>query len=565
MTRPGGGGTVVQILRGIGARDGFARLGFGLNRARKGFRLRVPERLLIAPQELAASDPAVAADLYAGHYILAGRSVLTHGQSPFAIAAPSPAWAAELHSFQWLRHFRDTESPVVRSHARALVAEWLRARPGPAATIADKPGPTARRVLSWLVNSPLLLTGADHEFYHAFLRRLAADAVRLESWSMLDGAGPARLTSAIANAGYSLCALTGEREWKRASRLLGEALSACVQPDGAPLSRNPGEAIEIASQLLPLRNAYSARNRMPPPELQPAIDRLMAFVRLLRHPGGDLALFNGMGATRIDLLGALLAFDDTGGLPPASAPYGCYQRVSRADLVLLVDTGGVPEGPFSCTAGAGPLAFELSVGHERLVVNCGAPDPGLDDMREALRETAAHSTLCVEGASAFEWRPGGDPDGLERRRLKGGAAPAAIRRETTQEGESLALSHEGYRKSQGLIHRRELLVLHDGSAVAGRDVAASQGRRMKSGASLALRFHLHPRVRAILDAESRTVRLQLGNGAIWTFDAGPATVQLDASIYFGGLEAQRTAQQIVVVIGRDEEVRWAFRRVSGPP
>lgn len=564
MARPEGGGTVNQILRGIGARDGLARLGFGLRRARKGFRLRVPERLLIAPQELAASDPAIAADLYAGQFILAGRSVLTQGQSPFAVEPPSPAWAAELHGFEWLRHFRDSESPVLRQHARALVVEWLHDKAGATRTIAEKPGPTARRVLAWLVNSPLLLAGADHAFYHAFLRRLAIDAIRLEAWSMLDSVGPARLNCAIAASAYSLCALTGDRDWKRSARLLGEALAACVQPDGAPLSRNPRDAVDIASQLLPLRNAYGARGRTPPPELQPAIDRLMAFIRLLRHPSGEMALFNGMGATQIDHLGALLAFDDTGNLPPAAAPYGGYQRAEGAGAVLIVDTGGLPPGPYAHAAAASPLAFELSVGRERLVVSCGAPNAGLDDMREALRETAAHSTLSVEGTSAFGFRAGGDPDGTGRRRLKGKGAVLSPTRDRRPEGDVLVMSFDGYRRSHGFIHRRELLLAGDGSSLQGIDQAVSDKRRKKPGAVTALRFHLHPRVRAAIDPEARVVRLQLADGAVWAFEAGSTTPLLDGSIFFGGLEAQRGTQQIVVPLQPDEALHWSFVQITGP-
>jgi len=563
VTDPAGSGRVEQILRGIGARDGFVRLGFGLRRARKGFRVRVAERLLIAPQELAASDPAIAADLYAGQYILAGRSVLTQGLSPFAVDPPSPAWAAELHGFEWLRHFRDSESPVLRQHARALVAEWLQERAGVSVAIAGKPGPTARRVFSWLVNSPLLLTGADHDFYQALLSRLAADALRLEAWSMLDSTGPARLLCAIANAAYSLCALTGDRDWKRASRLLGEALTACVQPDGAPLSRNPRDAVEIAGLLLPLRNAYSARGRTPPAELQATTDRLMAFIRLLRHPSGELALFNGMGATQIETLSALLALDDTAGLAPVSAPYGGYQRCVADGAVLLVDTGGVPPGPFAHAASAAPLAFEFSAGHERLVVSCGAPNAGLDDMREALRETAAHSTLTVDGASAFGFRGAGDPDGLNRRRLRSAGTPPAWTRQNRAEGQALTLSHGGYRKSTGIIHRRDLLLSSDGSALSGKDIAASDGRRKRSIPDLALRFHLHPRVRAALDKETNRVRLQLADGTVWIFQAGGAPVTLEPSIFFGGLEAHRTTLQIMVPLQPDEEVCWSFTRIVG--
>ena len=70
----------------------------------------IPERLLIAPQDIRTSDPTIADDIYAGHFSLASRIVNTHGQSPFVIVPPSQEWTEALHGFGWLRHLRAADT-----------------------------------------------------------------------------------------------------------------------------------------------------------------------------------------------------------------------------------------------------------------------------------------------------------------------------------------------------------------------------------------------------------------------------------------------------------------------
>ena len=54
-------------------------------RAAGQLRARVPERLLIAPQDIRTADPTIAADIAAGYFAFGGRIVNASGGSPFAI------------------------------------------------------------------------------------------------------------------------------------------------------------------------------------------------------------------------------------------------------------------------------------------------------------------------------------------------------------------------------------------------------------------------------------------------------------------------------------------------
>src|SRR5262249_61990677 len=115
-----------------------------------------------------------------------------------------------------------------------------------------------------------------------------------------------------------------------------------ILPDGGHISRNPGTLIELLLDLLPLKQAFAARNVPPPPALLNAIDRMMPMLRFFRHGDGNFALFNGMGPTAPDLLAPALASDDARGAPLSNAPHTGYQRMQAGALLVIADTGRAP-------------------------------------------------------------------------------------------------------------------------------------------------------------------------------------------------------------------------------
>jgi uncharacterized heparinase superfamily protein len=132
-------------------------------RYRWRFGLSVPERLLIAPQDLRTGDPTLASEFYSGRFVFAGKVVAADGRSPFEMPAPSIEWERELLGFGWLRHLRSAGTSIAQVNARALVSDWISLQ-GSSHPVGWQPEIVARRIISWLTQAPLILDGADHAF-----------------------------------------------------------------------------------------------------------------------------------------------------------------------------------------------------------------------------------------------------------------------------------------------------------------------------------------------------------------------------------------------------------------
>ncbi len=526
------------------------------------------DRLIIAPHDLRTADATRAAEIYAGRFVFAGKIVTCHGRSIFDLEPPSEDWEVALLGFGWLRHLRAADTALTRANARALVEDWI-SNPSHNRQVSRRADVLSRRVISLLSQAPLVLGETDNKFYRRYLRGLTRE-IRYLRYAMLDVPdGVPRLQVMIALCYASLCLANQARHIRGTSRRLSDELQRQILPDGGHISRNPGALIELLIDLLPLRQTFAARNIAPPPALLNAIDRMMPMVRFFRHGDGSIALFNGMSGTPSDLLATLLAYDDTHGTPMASMPHTGFQRLDAGATTLIMDTGAPPLPGISHDAHAGCLSFELSSGPSRIVINCGMPSTGRDNWRAFARSSAAHSTLTYHDSSSCQF--------VEltamKRFLHGApivAGPVMVDniREAVNDGMLLTTSHDGYLARFGVIHRRILMLAQDGSRLDGEDsVSPAPGGRIRGETDYALRFHLHPSVKASRLSDARGVMLVLPNRDVWTFEARDDRVDLEDSVFLAGNDGPRRTAQIV--IRQDSRhaasIRWSFVRSNASP
>lgn len=523
----------------------------------------LPDRIVIAPQDLRTTDPTRAGEIYAGRFAFAGKVVEGLGRSPFSVEPPSEEWARELHGFSWLRHMRAADSALARAHARVLVEEWIALRGG-SSRVAWQPETVARRVVSWLSQSPLVLEGADRMFYRRFLRSLGRQ-VRFLRRAVKDGRpGLPHLAVTVALCHAGLC-ISGQGRLQRfATRQLGRELERQILPDGGHVSRNPQALLTLMLDLLPLKQAYSVENVAPPPALLNAIDRIMPMLRFFGHGDGSFGLFNGMGPTPVDVVASVLAFDDTKGAPVQNAQYSGYQRLEGGRTVVLMDTGALPPGPLGRDMHAGCLSFELSDNAHRLIVNCGLPGANRDAWRAAARASAAHSTLVLADTSSCRFAAS---PRLERALgtavISGPVEVPVMRRD--EDGSLVRATHDGFAKRFRLLHERTVDLAPAGDLLDGRDrLLPAAGRAARAAQPFALRFHLHPGVRASRVQDGRAVLLILPNRVGWLFTAQDRAIELEESIFLASPGSPRRSEQMVVYCSTAEatDIGWRLERTG---
>lgn len=529
------------------------------------------EQLLLAPQDLRTADPSFATEIYNGHFGLAGSLVELASQSPFEIAPPSEGWARELYGFGWLRHLRVAGSELSREQAKALLGDFLRLHKT-VRGLAWQPEVVGRRVISWLSNSVVVLDASNPKSYETFLRSLTAQ-LRYLSASYRDAPdGAPRLVALMALVYAGLCIAQQQAVVDRYLKPFCKELDRQIMADGGHISRNPTTLVELLLDLLPLRQCFMARDRVPPKQLSDAIDRAMPMVRFFRLGDGTMVRFNGGGATATDSLATALAYDDTGGAPLPSAPNSGYVRMERKATLIISDVAAAPLASLSIGAHAGCLSFEMSSGVHPIIVNCGSPSPDHDEWRMFARSTPAHSTLAFEEVSSATFA--GGANGSEPANDAELVGPPNVQASLSEEDGLLTLkgSHEGYVARFGVAHSRRVQLSADGLLVRGEDTLAApkglKGEAQTSGGGYAVHFHLHPSVSAQLAQDERSVTLVLPNREAWTITADTPTVALEESVFLADERGPRRSAQVVLQGGLEEErevqISWSIERTAAP-
>lgn len=495
-----------------------------------------------------------------GRFRLAGGEAVTRDGSPFFVTPPSELWAESLHGFHWLRHFDAGGSEPFQEHLRQLIAHWVR-NYGQWHPVAWRPHVIARRLMTWSSFGRLVLANAEVLFRSRVLLSMARQARHLSRTAASAPAGMPRLTAAIGLVQSGVCLPDGDDRMARGLHMLAEELSVQVLPDGGHVSRNPECILEAASDLLSLVDAMTQRDLVVPVTIRRALDRMMPMIRFMRHGDGRLAVFNG-SSEGVDGWAEGILLHDTG--KPRSitqAPQSGYQRIACGDTLVVVDAGSPPPPRFAGRANAGTLSFELSTGSERVIVNCGTSVTKGDEWQDAMRATAAHSTLTVADRSSAHVVPHGMAQRLLGACLLDGPSNVECKRRESEDGVFLEMSHDGYAASFNLRHERRLYVSHDGTDVRGEDrLAAISGEAQTR--DYAVRFHLHPSVR-VMKAGTGVV-LTLPGGATWRFSSD-ADLSIAESVYLAHANQIRKTQQIVLSAraGADQGcVKWALKRAT---
>ena len=533
------------------------------------YRIGVPGSLLAAPLRKPArlrllatvtspleGDRARGTAIRAGHFVAEGLKLPLEEADFTAGARFAMPQQKLLHGFSWLRDL-DAAAPreIAAPIAEKLADRWLASHgePGPGfgkgpAWSVERAG---ERLLAWLVQAPLVLSGEEPALRPRMLRAIEQTARWLDRHVAGEQERLAAATGWAAIVAAGLLLPDG-----RPRRVFGEAgllrvLGELVSDDGGVLSRSPLAQMQAIMLIVDLEACYSAVKRTPPPALQALLQLLVPPLLALRHGDGGLGSWQGSPATSAHMLARVIAASGVRARPARDTRHWGYQVVAAGKSVLQFDAAPPPrprDARFGC---ASTLAFELSHGASRIVVNCGGAEVagGATPARieQGLRATAAHSTLVLDDVNStailINGRVGKGVETVDTARSISGPG--------TRHATRLEACHDGYASRYALVHRRILMLSADGLELRGEDVlepAGKRGRRGKVG--FAIRFHLGAGIEVGLSADKRGAGLALPDGSYWQMrlggDIADGALAIDESLWVDGQGVPHGTSQLVI-------------------
>lgn len=539
-----------------GAGERLIRLAYrmGISGATLSAPFRKPSmpRLLATVASPPTGDRAVGVALRAGYFLIQGVKTAIEQMDFASSTRLTPPVEQAVHGFSWLRDLAASGAREQCADTAERVSRiWLDANPEPAKGAAWQVEHAGQRLLAWLVHAPLILSGCDDRWRRRMLGAMETTARWLDRHvgKSGDGLGEVAGWAAITAAGLLM-------PHGKPRRLFGEtglirALGELVGEDGGVLSRSPLAQMEAIALLTELLACYKAVGRDAPQALEVMLELLVAPLLALRHGDGGLGNWHGAGAVGAERIAALIHASGVRTRPLKEARGWGFHRLSAGKTIVQFDAAPPPKPRHARWGCASTLAFEMSDGPHRLIVNCGgsAHAGGLVPCRieQGLRASAAHSTLVLDNANSTAVLLGG--------KLGKGVEKVELARRTVKNrgGQALQIeaSHDGYVARFGLTHRRILMLRGDGRELRGEDLLVPEGRKGKRGKiGFAIRFHLAPGVEPRLAEDRRGAGLLMPDGSYWQLRlaGGDCSSQatLEESIWVDGEGRPHATRQVVI-------------------
>jgi uncharacterized heparinase superfamily protein len=548
---PSHGGARKPDASSLSWTDRLTALGAGFGPRARGFLWRPEPRF---PGSVVAGR-----QLMAGNFHFGGALIEAPDTSPWTLAPPNEVFRDALHGFAWLGDLAVLPNAEGRAKSQAWVLDWAR-RYGRGAGPGWTPDLTGRRQIRWISHALFLLNGmprADNRIFHRTLGRQAS--FLLSRWSHATP-GLARF-EALTGLIYSACALLGmEKQLAPALDALVRECAREIDREGGIATRNPEDLLEVFILLTWVSQLLADAGHAPVPAVDAAIARIAPTLRSLRHQDGSLARAHGGGRGAPGRLVTALVHSGVRPTMVDGLAMG-YARMALGRVSVIADAAAPMLGPRSTTAHAGTLSFEMTSGDDPLIVNCGSGMRFDPKWRLMGRATDSHSTLSLEGYASSRFGSAASHRGDERPALIDGPSEVLAQEQTTGAGCGVTMSHDGWRRTHGLTHLRNLTLEDDGTLLRGEDALAAFSaadraaldaayRRLPddTGLRYAIRFHLHPDVRATIDLGGTAVSLALPSGETWVFrHSCAAELSLMPSVYFDSRRlTPRATKQIVL-------------------
>ena len=521
---------------------------------------RYPLKLLAAPKDPVAGDPEKGLALVQGQLCFRGEAVALGDGAP---EGSSVALMDHYHGFGWLRDLAAAGTQAeIAPYAEGLMRGWLSAHGEAVSEPAWSAGNAGARLLNWPLYAPYILASTDLVYRSEVLNCLARTARHADQIADRTPPGLERIAAwaGVLAAGLLIAGGDPRRAYGEAG--LAKALGSATSDDGGLTSRSPNEQLELVEILAKLQAIYTARELAVPEGIAVAASRAVPALLGVVLGDGGLSSWQGAAPLPAAMIDAVVSSSGERARVLRQARDWGYQRMSGGQTIVIFDAAPPPHSRTTRNGCASTLAFEMSDGAHRLVVNCGGAASGglhgIAGLSEGLRTTAAHSTLILADTNSTAVLVNGS--------LGRGVDEVELDRQETDKGSRIEASHDGYARRFGFTHSRALSLSVDGREVRGEDTLVPVGgRRKPAEAHFAARFHLALGIDVAPTADGLGALLRIDGGPLWQFRCRGGTLGVEPSLWVDGAGKWHQTQQLVIAgetASGGATIGWVFKRAG---
>ncbi len=462
----------------------------------------------------------------------------------------SKSWNNYLNSFLWLKDLRALGTNDTRIFVRNFIDQWYKKN-----KYYNEPSWNdeilSKRIFSLLTNLSFYFESADEQFQKRFLRLIFIQVNYLFSKVNTHNNN---IFSLKAKFLASLCTKSLENKFSKVIEDLILLLNNDILDDGMYYTKSPSQHFFILCSLIDIRNFLGSAKKSVPIILTNKIDEMISVLKFFRIADGQLAIFNDHDyVPSIKIENVIKKGRGRNNKIPSLLHTSGYYRSSKNKLTFIMDCGQ----PTNFNTYAGALSFEFSHQKNKIVVNCGSPFINNKKWHEAMRSTAAHSTLNLDEINSSD---------IFFNKLSS-VRKASVWSEKYENNNNIWINsaHSGYKSIFGIIHNRKIHIDPLKLIIRGQDYLVKPKKDNRVTAkNFYILFHIHPDIELNVTSSRRKVVLKLKNNIGWEFICSEPILEIGDGIYLGEDKKVQKNNHILIRdnVIPNKKIKWLFRIIN---
>ena len=414
------------------------------------------------------------------------------------------------------------------------------------------------RITSWILNIDIILDNATFDFKRNFLNSITSQSNHLKKNIKFEKDYLKKIEIFTALILSGLIFKEYEDNYKIGIKELEILVREFFDKNGFPLSRNPNDLIFFTKYLIFCKEIIKDGQKYVPEFLENIIEKNLNCINFIKTPNNQLPLFNGASENYISQLDDYLeAYMKKS---KAETIIGGLFKLKQKNHLVFFDVGRPPKKSFSKCYQSGPLSFEYFLDGIKIISNSGFGN-NISNKAELLsRLTACQSTLTLNDTSVTKFERNKLINKVFGNSIKNSFKTFDLNINNVENLNGCSVSHNGYEKSFGCTHKREVFLDKENNYLKGTDHIFKK----KDGIPIryVFRFHINPELTVVKTMGGNSALIQISKNKSLIFTANSETLEIEKSIFLGGKKILENACITISgnLVNKNKSFNWEIRK-----
>ena len=387
------------------------------------------------------------------------------------------------------------------------------------------------RIISWILNIDIIINNVTFDFKKNLFENIISQCNHLKRNIRFENDSLKKIQVLTALTLSGIAFKEYEENYHIGVRELEKFVKYYFDNEGFPLTRSPNDLVYFAKYLILCHESIKDAQLYVPEFLNEIIKKNLICIKFLKTPYNQVPLFNGGSENDLGIFDKYIEGIKLNKKDKKFVLGGIFYAKSRHQM-LYFDIGSPPNKNFSRNYQSGPLSFEYFLDGDKVITNSGFGDKISAKAELISRLTASQSTLTINDTSITKFERNKIINQIFGNSIKNSFKTNEFVLINNNSLVGSAISHNGYERSFGCIHKREIYLDQESNKLKGADhiFKKSDGVPIR----YVFRFHLNPKLSAVKTMSGNGALIQISKNKSVLFTVREENIEIEKSLYLGG-------------------------------